>query len=560
MKKFAKLTSLLLIAAMVLTACGGSSSTASTTAAAEAETEAAEAAEPAAEATETSDQSIIFALNSIPESIDPGLTSETYASPILYNAFEGLITYDSDNNIIPGNAESWDVSDDGLVYTFHIREGLKWSDGSDLNANDYVYSWIRVITPEAGSLYADQMLPYIANAQEYYNGECSAEDVGIKAIDNYTLEVTLLNPTSYFLGLLGMYTYCPVQQATVEANGDQWTLSPETYICNGPFVVTEINFNDSYVMAKNPYYWDAENVKLENLTFKFIADTTTALNSFEAGEVDGIWEVPSDDLPTLRATSDELITVPSFGTTYHLFNCSVAPFDDVNVRKAFNLAIDRTALIESVLGTTDEPAYALVSPGYVVNGVDATDGRGTYGMSATADVEAAQQALADAGYPNGEGFPTITYYYSTNDTYKKTVEALANMLETNLNITIELKTADWAVFYEDVQNGDYQIAQMGWGGDYLHPMTFLPLFVTDNVNNNAFFSDPTYDELVAVVQNETDDEAALDEIRAAEDELMSQYAMLPLFHRSYNYMMKSNCHGYFRTPLNCLYFREAYVD
>lgn len=508
---------------------------------------------------DTAGQSITFALHNIPDSVDPGITSETYASPILYNAFEGLITYDAENNIIPGNAERWEISEDGLVYTFHLREGLKWSDGSELNANDYVYSWLRVITPETASLYADQLLPYVVNAQEFYDGTVGAEEVGIQAPDPQTLVVTLKNPTPFFLGLLSTYTFCPVQQATVEANGNQWTLSADTYVCNGPFKVTQINFNESYVYEKNEHYWNAENVKLEQLTFVFIPDQSTALTAFETGEIDGFWEVPSDDLPRLRAESDELVTVAAFGTTYHLLNNLVEPFDNMLVRKAFNLAIDRQSLIEDVLGAEDPPAYALVSPGYMANGVDVTEGRSTYEMGPHTNAEAAQAALAEAGYPNGEGFPVITYYYSTDEVYKKTVEALAHMLETTLNIEIELKTADWAVFYADVQAGNYQIAQMGWGGDYLHPMTFLPLFVSDGVNNYSGYANPAYDDLVQQIQVCTDSTQEADLIRAAEDTMMADYPFLPLFHRSYSYMMSSDTAGYFRTPLNNLYFRDAYV-
>lgn len=505
------------------------------------------------------EQSITFALHSIADSIDPGYTAETYASPILTNIFESLVTYDSDNNLIPGQAESWDISDDGLVYTFHLRSGLKWSDGSTLNAHDFVYAWLRVITPSFGSLFADQMLPYIVGAQDFYDGKVDADAVGVKALDDNTLEVTLVLPTPYFLDLCSTYTFSPVQQATVEKNGDKWTLSADSLVCNGPFRVTEVNFNESYVFEKNPNYWDAANVKLEHLTFVYISETSTALTAFEAGEIDGFWEVPSSDLARLRAESDELIVVNAFGTTFHLMNNSVKPFDNPLVRKAFNLAIDRQSLIEDVLGTNDSPAYALVSPGYVVDGVDVTAGRSSYGLAPKAQPEAAQQALAEAGYPNGEGFPTVTYYYSTNDTYKKTVEALAAMLETNLNINIELKTADWAVFYEDIQAGNYQIGQYGWGGDYLHPMTFLPLIVTTGVNNYSRYSNLEYDALVAKIQSGTDEAQSAKWIREAEDISMSEYPVLPLFHRSYSYMMSSDTAGYFRTPLNNLYFRDAYV-
>ncbi|MDR3165919.1 MAG: peptide ABC transporter substrate-binding protein [Synergistaceae bacterium] len=504
-------------------------------------------------------QHITFALHSIPDSVDPGITPETYSAVILYNLFEGLLTYDAQNNIIPGQAEKWELSDDGLVYTFHLRDGLKWSDGTPLTAEDFRYSWLRVITPATGSLYTDQLLPYVVGAQEFFDGKIGEEGVGIKAVDKNTLTVTLKSPTPFFLGLLSTNTFFPVQKATVEANKDKWTLSAETYVSNGPFKTAKIKFNESYEFVRNEHYWNAKNVKLDRLTFIYILDTSTALTAFRAREIDGFWEAPASDLPTLRAESDELITVKAFGTTFHLMNNSVPPFDNVLVRKAFNLAIDRRALIEDVLGTNDSPAYSLVAPGYVVNGVDVTEWRSSYGMSPEARPEAAKAALAEAGYPDGEGFPEIVYYYSTNDTYKKTVEALSAMLKANLNIGITLKTVDWAVFYADIQAGKYQIGQYGWGGDYLHPMTFLPLMITNGVNNFSNYSNPEYDALVAEIQRATDQKRAAELVRKAEDTMMKDYPILPLFHRSYSYMMRKGTAGYFRTPLNNLYFRDAYV-
>lgn len=504
-------------------------------------------------------ETIVFALHSIPDNVDPGITSETYASPILTNVFEGLVTYDAQNKLIPGHAEKWEISDDGLVYTFHLRPNLKWSDGSPLNAHDFVYGWLRVITPATASLFADQMLPYVKNAKEFYDGKVGADAVGIEALDENTLRVTLKAPTPFFLDLTSTYTFSPVQRATVEKNADKWTLDGKSYICNGPFRAEKINFNESYELVKNEHYWNAENVKLENLKFVYITDSSTALTAFRAGEIDGFWEVPAGDLPALRAESDELITVNAFGTTFHIMNNAAPPFNNKLVRKAFNLAIDRKALIEDVLGTGDTPAFALVSPGYVAGGADATEGRPTYDMALEAQPEKAQKALAEAGYPNGKGFPEITYYYSTNDTYKKTVEALSEMLKKNLGIKVKLKTADWAVYYADVQAGKYQLGQYGWGGDYLHPMTFLPLFVTSGVNNYSRYSNPKYDTLVAQIQTETDEKKALALVREAEDTMMEDYPLLPLFHRSYSYMMRKGTAGYFRTPLNNLYFRDAHV-
>ena len=512
--------------------------------------------------TETSSpqQSISFALNGVPGNIDPGTTSEAYAYPILNNAFEGLVTYDSHNSIIPGQAESWEVSGDGLTYTFHIRPNLKWSDGSPLNAYDFMYSWLRVITPKTKSLSTNLMLPYILNAREFYNGSVRADKVGISALDENTLVVKLKAPIPYFLNLVASYTFYPVKKSEVEAKGEKWTDTADSYISNGPFRVVSINREAGYELTKNEHYRNASNVRIKQLKFNFYPDSTAALEAFKTGKADGIWEVPSSALASLKAeNNEELVTVDSYGTTFHIFNLKSAPFNNVLVRKAFNLAVDRTALTRKVLGINDKLAYALVPPGYLLEGYDITDGRSTYEMGRSAYASEARKLLARAGYPDGKGFPEVVYYYSRNDTYKKTVEAIASMLKTNLNINVTLKSAPWADFYSDIRNGDFQLAQFGWGGEYLHPMAFLSLMITDAGNNYTGYSNPVYDRMVADIPEESNAKEAALKIRKAEDLMMRAYPVMPLFFRSYSYMMHKNIGGYFRTPLNNLYFRDAFI-
>lgn len=506
------------------------------------------------------EQKLTFALQNEPDGMDPGITNNTYAIPFLCNAFEGLVTYDNDNNLVPGNAESWDVSKDGLTYTFKLRDGLKWSDGSDLTSEDFIYSWKRVLDPKTGSRFVDMLTAYIKNAQEYYEGKCEEKDLGIKAIDKKTLEITLKAPTPFFLDILSIWVYDPVKKDVVEAAPERWAQDAKTYISNGPFKITEINFGESVVLVKNENYWNAKNVKLEQITFRYILEQATALSAFESGEIDGSKEVPPADLPRLKAESDSLQIVPSFGTTFYLINNKAKPLDNVKVRKALNLALDRTALIENVLQSTDETASSIVSPGYMVNGKDYTDGRPNHDITPTANVKEAQKLLAEAGYPDGKGFPVLKFSYSTNPIFKKTVEAMQQMWKQNLNIDMEISTEEWKVYYDNVQAGKYEIAQMGWGGDYLHPMTFLPLFVTDGPNNNSFYSNPKYDELVTKAQSEIDEVKAAAIMREAEEVLMADYPFLPLFHRSYTFLMKPYVKGWGLTPLNNLYFKNAYIE
>ena len=505
-------------------------------------------------------QEIIFALQNEPDGIDPSVTNNSFASPFMANCFEGLVTYDTvTGDLIGGLAESWDISEDGTVYTFHLREGLKWSDGSTLNANDFVYTIQRILKPETTAQYSYLVTDYIAGAEECFAGTGSPEDVGVKALDDNTLEITLKTPAPFFINVLTMWTFSPVNQATIEANGDSWTASADTYVCNGPFMISEINMGESIVLVPNPYYYDADKVKLQKITFRYITDPSTALMAYEAGEIDGSRTIPGSDYSRLKMEGAGVVSVGAYGTVYYNINCEKAPFDNVLVRKALNLAVDRTALINDVVQVEAEPAYSAVSPGYVVNGEEFSQGRSTFGLSATADVEAAQAALAEAGYPNGEGFPEVTLSYYSNDSVKKVVEALAEMLQTNLNITVNIVNQEWSVYYPDVQAGNYEICAMGWSGDYVHPMTFLSLNVTGNLDNISRYSNPEYDALVEQAKSETDEVKALEIMRQADNLAASEYPTLNLYYKVNTMLLKDYVQGYYLNPTDILYLKNAYV-
>ncbi len=513
----------------------------------------------AGDATASSKTKLIFGLHNEADTLDYGITDNSFASWILINTSEGLVTYDSGNNIVPADAESWEISEDGLVYTFKLRPDLKWSDGTPLNANDYVYSWQRVLTPETGAHYVYMLTDYIKGAQDFYDGKISFEEVGIKALDDTTIEVTLNAPTPYYLGILSVWCYFPVQQATVEANPETWAQKAETFISNGPFKIAAMNFGESIVLAQNENYWDAGNVALEEITFRYIPESSTALSAFETGELDGFWLVPPSDLPRLKAESDALFPFPTFGTTYYMFNCGKAPFDNPLVRKAFSMAIDRKAIIDNVLQSLDTPAYGMVSPGYALpDGSDFTDGRSTFGLTVTAQAEEAKALLAEAGYPNGEGFPEITLSYYTHPIMKNVTEAMQQMWKENLGIDVKIASEEWKVYFDNVQAGNYDVCAMGWGGDYLHPMTFLPQLQTGSSSNHSFFSDPVYDEMVIAAQNELDEAKAAEIMKEAEEYLMDQMPILPLYHRANVPMMNPALQGWYVTPMSMLHLKDAY--
>ncbi len=504
-------------------------------------------------------QEMTFVLCNEPDTIDPGITSNSFAVPFLINCFEGLVTYNNAGEIVPGNAERWTANEDLTVYTFHLREGLAWSDGTPLTASDYVYSILRVLDPKTGGQYVNMVSDYLLNGAAYNRGEVSAEEVGVKALDDRTLEFTLANPCPYFVDVVGMWVYFPVQKAVVEANGDAWTTAADTYVGNGPFKVAEIRPSERYVLVKNEHYWDAENVTLEKLTFRYILDVSTALTAYENGEVDGVRNIPSSDFARLKAENAGIQTYPSYGTVYYLFNCGKAPYNDPLVRKALNLAIDRESLISNVAQIDGVPAFSFYAPGYVQNGKDITEGRSDFGLSGKADPAAAKDALARAGYPNGEGFPTVQLSFYSDDNVKKLAEAIKEMLETNLGIQVEVSSADWAVFYDSVQSGNYEVAAMGWSADYVNPMSFLPLLYTGDTTNISFYSNPAYDALVDQARQERDPVKFAELVGQADELVSSEYPVLPLYYKSNNFLLKDYVQGVYMTSSSSIYFKNAEV-
>ena len=280
---------------------------------------------------------------------------------------------------------------------------------------------------------------------------------------------------------------------------------------------------------------------------------------YESGEVDGVASIPSSDFARLKAENAGVQTSPSYGTVYYDFNCSAEPVNNVLVRKAICLAIDRQSIIDNVVQVDAQPAYSFLAPGYSVDGKDITEGRESFGLSATADVEGAQAALAEAGYPNGEGFPTLTLSYYDNDTVKKVVEAMAEMLKNNLNINVEVSSNEWSIFYDDVQKGNYQVAAMGWSADYVNPMSFLPLCKTGDSSNNLFYSNADYDALVDQVKAENDPAKAAELTLQADAIVSNDYAVLPLYYKSNNYLMHDNISGFYMTASGNLFFKDVKV-
>ena len=515
----------------------------------------------------SSNQQLVFNLGEDPETMDPTLNNSSGAGTMILNAFEGLMVLDENDQPVEGTAESMEVSEDGLVYTFKIREDAKWSDGEAVTADNFKYSWLRALNKETAAEYAYQLF-YIKNAEKFYNGEATAEEVGINVIDEKTLEVTLETPTAYFPQLLAFTTYVPLREDIVSANPEGWATNPETYVSNGPFKLVQWDMKDQLVFEKNENYWDKDSVKLESLTFKLVTDDTTAYSELKAGNFDMVNSVPTNEIEP--GIEEGLVHVnPKLGNYYFAINVGKQDTlsEDVKevlnnklVRQALNLAIDRQEIIDNVGKAEQIPAYSFVPQGITdENGNDFASKEYYDPSDMEGNIAKAKELLKEAGYENGNGIPTIELMYNSEGAHKDICQIIQQNWE-EIGVNVELTNQEWAVFLNTRQQGDYQIARHGWIGDYIDPMTFLDLWVTGGGNNDCGFSNARYDELIATAKVETDSAKRLEMLREAEDILMDEMPILPIYYYTTVTAANENVKGVRISTLGKISFKYAYKE
>ena len=573
MRKVKKLVSLALSSAMVLSlaACGGSSK--ETTAASEAaETTAASEAESTEETTAADTASsdgfnLAVCLASEPQTIDPALNSAVDGAIMINHMFEGLVKWvdDGEGNAVtaPGQAESWEkvVNDDGTVtYTFTLRDGIKWSDGQPVTAGDFEYSWKRLANPETAADYC-YMIDMVQGYASVADGSADPDTLGVKALDDKTLEVTLSYDCPYFEEIMAFPATFPVRQDVVEGN-DEWTYDVSTYIGNGPYKMAEWSHNAYILAEKNENYYDYDNLGPDTIRFTLLDDANAMLAAYNSGELDFIENFPTDEMANYLA-SGEITVADYLGTYYVCFNTEDEVFSDPLISEAFSLAIDSNYIVENVSQAGEVPATAYVPSG--VNDAEGPSGDdfrtvgGEYYSVAEEDYEAncerARELLAEAGYPNGEGFPTVEYTYNTDDKHKAIAEALQNMWQEVLGVTVTLSNQDWNVFLESRKQGDYQIARNGWIADYNDPCSFLDMWYTGGGNNDAQYSNPEYDALIDAAKATSNQEERMAAFHQAEDILIGQDSVLaPIYFYTQPYMLADDIQGMYYTPLGYFFF------
>ena len=509
-----------------------------------------------------------------PMTMDPALNSTVDGGVMANHLFEGLMKWQDtgeeadgsdgtvDNaELTYGQAESYDKveNEDGTVtYTFHLRDGIKWSDGKDVTAGDFEYAWKRLVDPATAADYS-YMLDSVVNANEIIAGEKDPSELAAKAVDDKTFEVTITTDVPYFEEICAFPATMPVRQDIIEEKGDQWTFDPSTYISNGSYKLTEWTHNSQIVMAKNENYYDYENLGPDTITFKLMDDSNAMLSGFKSGELDFIQDAPQAELPGLIASGDMKI-LNYLGTYYVCFQTQKAPFDNPKVREAFTLAVDRTYIVDKVTQSGQVEAG-----GYVPSGISDADGGdfraegGDYYKPTDADYEAncekARQLLAEAGYPNGEGFPVVEYLYNTSDAHKAVAEALQNMWEQELGVTVTLNNQEWAAFLQTRKNGDYSIARNGWISDYNDPISFLDMWMTGGGNNDAQYANPEYDNIIKQAKATSDATERMKLLHQAEDILVGQdYVVNPLYFYTQKYMLADGIEGTYYCPLGYFFF------
>ena len=530
---------------------------------------------------ETFDLAVCFA--SEPQTIDPALNSAVDGAVMLQHLFEGLMKWADSGNpatdkgnmnyakLVSGQAASYEktVNDDGTVtYTFKIRPDAKWSDGKAVTAHDFVFTWQRLANPETAADYC-YMIDMVQGYAEVNSGGADPSALAVSAPDASTFQVTITYDCPYFLEVCAFPATFPVRKDVVEANPDTWTTADNSasYITNGPYKLAEW-VHDSYIkMVPNEHHYDVANLGPDSITFRLMADDNAMLAGYRSGDLDFIQEMPVDEVAGLLA-SGELNVVDYIGTYYVVYQTQKAPFDDWRVRKAFTLAIDSPYIVEQITQSGEVPAAGFVPPGIYdadSSGADFRTVGGDYWEIPTTDeiyaknVAEAKQLLADAGYPNGEGFPVVTYLYNTNDANKAIGEALQQMWQKELGVTVQLQNQEWNAFLENRKNGEYQIARNGWIADYNDPISFLDMWLTGGGNNDAQYSVAEYDAAIAEAKASADPAVRMAAMHKAEDIIMGRdWALGPIYFYTQDFLLKDNIDGAFYTPLG--YFMFSYTS
>ena len=496
-----------------------------------------------------------------PQGIDPHIVTGVPEHHILISLCEGLTIPNPDpkdsNGYIPGTAESWSISEDGKEYIFKLNKNAKWSNGEPVTADDFVWSWKRILTASLGSQYPD-MLYYLEGAYEYHNGLTNNfDEVGVKALDTHTLKVNLKNPTPFFIGLLSHYSTWPVHKETVLKYGDiddrngEWT-RPGNFVCNGPFQLKTWELNNKIVVEKNPYYYDASIVRLNEIHYYPVSNVMTEDRMFRAGQLHLTSSFPTQKCPMYIEEKNPTFKIdPYMGTYFYRINTENKALSDVRVRKALAYSIDRKLLVDKVTQCGQIPAYSFTPPGS--NGYQPS-------TEIPYDPILAKELLAAAGYSPENPFPKLEILFNTNEGHRKVALAIQQMWQNELGIEVELVNQDWKVYLSREMVGDFQISRAGWIGDYEDPNTFLDLMRPNRGNNKTGWEDMDFDALIEKANTINDQNERYELLNKAEKILIENMPIIPLYTYVRVYQLSSDVKGFYPHILDHHHPKFIYLE
>ncbi|MBN2795227.1 MAG: peptide ABC transporter substrate-binding protein [Clostridia bacterium] len=500
-------------------------------------------------------QEFIFMIPDEAASLDPNFSNETYGSIVIQHMYEGLVRMDNNGQLIPAACESYEMSNGNTVFTFHLKKDLKWSDGTPITAQDYKNSWMRFLDPSIESVNASMISPYILNLEAFLNGEADESEIGIRVLDDYTLELETYVPTPYLIDILTHNIFFPVRLDQVEKDPENWSKNPELVISNGPFILNAYSPGESFELIKNENYWDKDSIKLDKITFVIRQQDDNIVDMYNNGEINGIFEVTANELRRIYDSELQVNSRVLPSTAFMTFNHDNPLMSDVRFREAIYIALDRQGVVEDVLSGAGIPTRYLVPIIYKINGESFRDYTELDSGKEIEKARALIQALKDEGIYDGRA---ITFYYMDNGPDALVSEYLMQHLGEDLGLAIDVIGMPWSDLYNLALNDDYDMLMMGWGADYPHPMTFLSAFSKD-----AFYAPITrwystdFEDKIQEFLNLTDQNQALGVLRDLEEMIIGEYHIAPIYYRKSLSLVNQQVKGWYQSTF--FNFTRAYI-
>lgn len=496
-------------------------------------------------------QEIVRNNGSFPASLDVHKVESNVELNIIHDFFDGLVYTDRKGKIEPRLAESWETQDN-QTWLFHLRKGAKWSDGSPITAHDVVFSWRRLLDPTMGSPYGSYLgTAHVINADDILSGKKKAEELGVKALDDLTLEVKLDKPVAYFLQMLTHPILVPISERVVKKHGDKWT-HPDTFVGSGAFKLAEWKVNENVIGVRNPNYWDDKNTVINKVTYLALTSEKSDLNRYLAGEIDITLTIPLDSFASLKKTlGDQVHIDPMLSTYYYAFNTKKPPFNDVRVRKALSLAIDRDVIAGKIFGMGQLPAYDILPPN--IGGITLTPPEYA-SWTQEQRIKKAKELLNEAGF-NEKNPLKFNLLYNTRESHKKLAIAVTAMWKKNLGVQANLQNQEWKVMLDNMHQNKFDVVRYEWTADYNSPMSFLGIFLTGSSHNIPLYENSDFDQLV-IKAGETNDTAYY---QKAMDIFNNDMPVIPIYYYVTNRMIKPYVGGFYVSPMDYISTRDLYI-